>query len=555
MSGDWFQTITYGDLLDDSARRFPTRVALNFGERAWTFPELRDEVDRVARGLLRLGVQAGDVVGVWLVNRPEWYVTAFAIARIGAVLLPINTAFRAEDLRFVVRHSRCSTLVFATRSGPVSYLDIALGLWPDLADQKRDALALTDAPDLRNVVLLDPDDPPSGCRIWEEVLNEAATVGQATLDARARAVSPHDPVTVMYTSGTTGNPKGVVHSHHAIRNVVDQANRLNVRETDVILMYLPLFHAYAFYEGPLLSLATGARCVLLERFDAGETLRALERERATLCFGFTTHFQDLLDHPDFAATDRSSLRAGIMAVGPRSMEPIGYRVQREFGGRIVSGYGMTEIGVGATLGFLDEDEEHSAATSGYPLSGYEFRIVDPETGAECPRGEPGEVLIRSYQVTEGYLHDEVRTGATIDLDGWLHSGDVGVLLDDGYLKVLGRYKDLIRVGGENVDPAEVEAVYAAHPAVRGAVLVGVPNERLHEVGCICVMLAPGTRTDDLEDELLHLCDGRLAAFKRPRHLVLVEGFPMTASGKIQRHELRAAALKHLALADLDEPSP
>jgi fatty-acyl-CoA synthase len=552
MTERWFPEQTLGDLVDRAAERFGDRTALTFGDRTWTFAELKREVDDVARALLARGIKPGDVVGVWMLNRPEWIFLAFAVYKTGAVLLPVNTALREDDCSFILSHSGCRLLFFAERSGPVSYLDLLKRIVPGLGG---DATAGADAtldvgrhplPKLEGLIILDPGDPAGGCTPWEDFVAAGRSVSQVDVSDRAAAVSPAAISTVMYTSGTTGNPKGVLHSHHAIRNVVDQANRLSVRVTDVILMYLPLFHAYGFYEGPLLSLLSGARCVLMTRFDPGEALALLERERATMCFGFSAHFQDLLDHPAFGSTARSSLRVSVLAVGPASMEDLARRACREFGGRIVSAYGMTEIGVGATLGLLDEDEDHSAATSGYPLPGYEFLIADRQTGAEVPVGAPGEVLTRSYQVMEGYLNEPELTKAAIDADGWLHSGDMGTMSPDGYLRIVGRYKDMLRVGAENVDPAEVEALYLAHPAVRAAIVVGIPDRRLDEVGCLCVV--PGANAgdrDELSAELLHYADGKLASHKRPRKVVFVDSLPMTPSGKVQRHLLRDSVLSVL----------
>lgn len=484
-----------------------------------------------------------------MLNRAEWIFAAFAALDIGAVLLPINTALREQDLAFILRHSQCRVLVMAPRSGPVDYTAVLDAVAPELHDAAPGPLRLESLPALRWVVMLDVDRSERGYVSWADFVETLG--GEAECDRLRSAVSPDALAVAMYTSGTTGTPKGVMHSHHGIRNVVDQANRMNVRGSDVLLMFLPLFHAYAFYEGPLLSLVTGARCVLLPRFDAGDALAALERHRATMCFGFSTHFSDLMDHPDFETTDRSSLRVSIMAVGPASMESVGRRVARGFGGRVISGYGMTELGPGAALGFLDEDEDHGAATSGYPLPGYEFRTIDPVTGAVQPRGTPGEVLIRGYQVTEGYLDEPVLTAAAIDADGWLHSGDVGIIQQDGYLRIVGRYKDMLRVGGENVDPAEVEALYAQHPCVKVAALVPVPDARLDEVGCLCVVRADAAGSADaLRAELLHYVDTRLAAHKRPRHVAFVDELPMTASGKLQRHVLRDIAVVSLDLDPL-----
>ncbi len=540
---EWFVKKTYASAVDEAADRFSHRTALSFDGLHWSFAELREEVNTAASRLARLGVAAGDVVGLWLDNRPEWVFTFFAAAKLGAVVLPMNTGLRSDDCRYVLQHSRCSTLVFAPRSGPVSYLEVLESIIPSLGEQDPAHLSLTDFPQLRRIVGLNEDGRHAGIISWNE--SPTANGNEGTWPV----VNPDGVATIMYTSGTTGAPKGVMHSHHALRNVVDQANRLNVREADVILMFLPLFHAYGLYEGPLMSLLTGARMCLLDRFDAGLALATLAAERATLCFGFSTHFQDMLAHSDFAQTDRTSLRAGILAVGPRSLEPLAFRVQREFGGKMVSGFGMTEIGVGATLGFIDEDE--GAFRDHVRISASGVRVPDRRSRIPRPSsdGEPGEVLVRGYQVMLGYLDDPDQTARAVDVDGWLHTGDIGVRLPDGYIKILGRYKDMLRVAGENVDPSEVEALYIDHPALATAVVVGVPDDRLEEVPCLCIQLRDGCPFDEeLRQELLGFADGRLAAFKRPRHIVSFDRLPMTASGKTARAEIQAIAHERVTTA-------
>ncbi len=495
---EWFTKQTFGSLLDSAAERMGDRPALTFEGKEFSFLDLQTEAHGVARALIASEVSPGEIVALWMDNRPEWIHTQFGTALAGATLLPVNTNLRANDLAYILRHSRCSTLILASRSGPVSYQSIL----EDVLNSDSDG----SWSDLKRIVVLDADVVPEGWLGWSDFLRAGSTVSDDVLAARAGSVSPDDPALVMYTSGTTGKPKGVVHSHHAIRNVTDQANRLGVTEVDVTVIFLPLFHAYGFYEGPLLTLVTGARMVLLRRFQPDETLKAIEDERGTMCFGFVTHFSDLLSSPNFAQADRSTLRASIMAVGPLAMRKVAYETQRRLGGKVVSGFGMTEIGPCASLGFLDEDEVHSCETSGYPLSGYGFRVIDPDSGEDCERGVPGEVLVRTYQVTSGYSYDPQRTAELVDPEGWLHTGDLGVQRPDGYVQIVGRYKDQLRVGGENVDPSEVEAFFLERTTLIDALLVGIPDERLGEVPCMCVIV-DGDLTPDVTEALLSLADG------------------------------------------------
>lgn len=312
------------------------------------------------------------------------------------------------------------------------------------------------------------------------------------------------------------------------------------------MMYLPLFHLFAFSEGMLTSMVTGARQVLTEGFDPAESLDLIERERATVLHGFDTHYKDLLEVQERHPRDVSSVRTGILAAGMQSSTAIARRA-RELLGRFVSGYGMSEIGVGVAIGALDSTPEQSCEASGYPAPGYEVRIVDPGTGREQPAGVPGEIFARGYSLMRGYYNRPEATAAAIDADGWLHTGDMGLLRADGHLRFMGRYKDMLKVGGENVDPMEVEAFLMAHPGITLAAVVGYPDARLSEVGVAFVRREPGRPLT--VDEVLAHCRGRIARFKIPRHVIFVDEFPMTSSGKIQKAKLREEALRQLPLSD------
>ncbi|GIX48770.1 MAG: AMP-binding protein [Candidatus Tectimicrobiota bacterium] len=543
--GEWFEKVTFGEMLDRVARRFGEREALVFGEQRWTFAQLKADCDRAARGLIRCGIAPGDKVALWLPNRPEWIHILFAVAKIGAVLVPINTRFRTADLEYVLRQSDSTTLITTDHSGPVGYLEMVRALIPEL-DACPDPQALRTAafPELRRVIVVSEQAYPGTLR-WRDVVAAAAAVDEAELFARQQAVDPDGTVLIMYTSGTTGFPKGVMHCHNILRNITDEANRLAVRPRDVILMYLPLFHAFGLYEGPLMSVVTGARQVLMAHFDAGEALRLIERERVTLIHGFDTHFHDLMAHPACAHTDRSSLRTGILAAGLSSSEPVARRAQRLLC-PTVSGWGMTEVGVGAALGFLTDSEDDRCLASGAPLPGYEFKVIDPQSGQPVPYGTPGELCCRGYGVMQGYYKKPEETAKVIDAEGWLHSGDMAVMREDETIRFLGRYKDMLKVGGENVDPIEVEALLLQHPAVAQAQVVGVPDPRLSEVPCACVVLAPGAHVT--AEELIAFCRGKIASFKIPRHVLFMKRFPMTSSGKVQKFKLRELSVKELGLS-------
>jgi fatty-acyl-CoA synthase len=535
-SADWFEKTALGALAEKAARRWGTREAICFRDRRWTFAEIAAGVDRVARGLLALGVRPGDKVALWMLNCPEWIEIAFAVLRIGAVLVPINTRFRTDDVAYVVDQSDSTTLILAERSGPVDYLAMVRELQP--LGVGREASRL---PKLERIVLFGDARRP-GTVAWNELLERGAAVDEATFVARVGAVDPEALAFLMYTSGTTGFPKGVMHNHRVIRNVTDRAFRLGITEHDVIMMYLPLFHTFAFTEGMLTSMISGARQVLVSTFDPDESLALIARERATIVHGFDTHFKELCDAHDRHLRDVSSVRTGLCAAGMSSSTSIARRARTLFRG-LISGFGMSECGVGVAIGALDSTEEQSCEASGYPAPGYEIRVVDPASGKDQPVGVPGEIFVRGYTLMLGYYNKPEATAAAIDPGGWLHTGDMGLLRADGYLRFMGRYKDMLKIGGENVDPMEVEAYLMTHPAISVAAVVSYPDARLSEVGVAFIRREPGHALTE-EDVLAH-CRGRIASFKIPRHVVFVDDFPMTGSGKIQKVKLRGEALRRL----------
>ena len=540
---DWFEKTPIGSLVDVAARRFETKEALYFEGNRWAFGQLKEEVDRVARGLIQLGIQPGEKVALWMPNRPEWIHALFAVAKTGAVLVPINTRFRTNDLEYVVRQSDATTLITVDRSGPVDYLGMVRELCPEVETGDPNDLRPRNFPELRRILVVG-DTNYCGTVSWEEILSSAEAVTSRELEQRQQRVDPDNPVLIMYTSGTTGFPKGVVHTHNILRNVSDEANRMGMTPQDVILMYLPLFHAFGLYEGPLMSTMTGARTVLTTVFDPVEALQLIRREKVSVLHGFDTHFHGLISHPDCQSTDRSSLRTGILAAGMARSEPVARRTQ-EILCTTVTGWGMTEVGVAASMSFLDSTQEDRCLGSGYPLPGYEFKVVDPESGADLPPMEMGELYVRTYAMMQGYYNKPEETNQAIDHEGWLRTGDVATIREDGFVRFMGRYKEQLKVGGENVDPVEVEALLLGHPAVAEAQVVGVPDERLSEVACACIVPMDGQEVS--AGGLMDYCHGKLASFKLPRYVLFMEGYPMTPSGKVQKFKLRELAEEELGL--------
>jgi len=533
-ASDWFPKRTLGLLPRDAAREHGAREALLFKGKRWSFADLASEIDTAARGLMALGIAPGEKVALWMVNRPEFITAAFAVMKVGAVLVPINTRFRSEDTAYVLAQSDASTLILGARSGPVDYFAMLRELAPSVGTGR---VSETRFPHLRRAIALG-DVAAAGAVSWDAMLAGAAAAGQRALEARAEAVDPEATAFLMYTSGTTGFPKGVMHSHRIVRNVVDRAFRMAITASDTILMYLPLFHLFGFSEGMLMSMVTGARQVLTETFDADESLALLADERATILHGFDTHYKGLIEALERAPRALPRIRTGICAAGMSSSTTIARKARAAFG-PLVSGYGMSEFGAGASIGALDSTEEQCVEASGEPAPGYEIAILDPDTGKRQPIGVPGEILVRSYMLMRGYYDKPEETARAIDADGFMHTGDMGVMRPDGHLRFLGRYRDMLKIGGENVDPMEVEAFLMTHPAINLAAVVSLSDARLSEVAVAFVRVEPGRALT--EADVVEYCRGKIASFKIPRRVAFVDDFPMTGSGKIQKVKLRDEA--------------
>ncbi|MEW2526516.1 AMP-binding protein [Streptomyces sp. NPDC047071] len=512
---------TIGQNLDRAVAAWPDREALvdvPSGAR-WTYAEFGAAVERLARALMGAGVGQGDRVGIWAVNCAEWVLVQYASARVGAIMVNINPAYRSHELAYVLKQAGIGLLVASQTHKSSDYRA--------MVEQVRQ-----ECPDLRRVVYVADGS-------WDDLLAAADAVTPAELAAREARLTCDDPVNIQYTSGTTGFPKGATLSHHNILNNGYWVGRtLGYSEQDRICVPVPFYHCFGMVMGNLAATSHGA-CVVIPApsFDPVSTLHAVERERCTSLYGVPTMFIAELNLADFATYDLSSLRTGIMAGSPCPVEVMKRVVAEMHMEQVSICYGMTETSPVSTQTRGDDDLERRTATVGRVLPHIEVKVVDPVTGVTLPRGSSGELCTRGYSVMLGYWREPERTADVIDSGRWMHTGDLAVMRDDGYVRIVGRIKDMVIRGGENVYPREIEEFLHAHPKIADVQVVGVPDERYGEVPLACVILHEGVEELTL-DEVRAFCEGRLAHYKVPAGLRILDAFPMTVSGKVRKVELR-----------------
>ncbi|MFE2332148.1 linear/branched/unsaturated fatty acid:CoA ligase LbuL [Streptomyces coelicoflavus] len=512
---------TIGANLDRAIAAHPDREALVDvpSGRRWTYAEFGAAVDEVARGLLAKGVTRGDRVGIWAVNCPEWVLVQYATARIGVIMVNVNPAYRAHELEYVLQQSGITLLVAS--------LDHKSSDYRAIVEQVR-----ARCPALRETVYI--GDPS-----WDALTAGAAAVPQERADALAAELSCDDPVNIQYTSGTTGFPKGATLSHHNILNNGYWVGRtVGYTEQDRVCLPVPFYHCFGMVMGNLGATSHGA-CIVIPApsFEPAATLEAVQRERCTSLYGVPTMFIAELNLPDFASYDLTSLRTGIMAGSPCPVEVMKRVVAEMHMEQVSICYGMTETSPVSLQTRMDDDLEHRTGTVGRVLPHIEVKVVDPVTGVTVPRGDAGELRTRGYSVMLGYWEEPGKTAEAIDPGRWMHTGDLAVMREDGYVEIVGRMKDMIIRGGENIYPREVEEFLYAHPKIADVQVVGVPHERYGEEVLACVV--PRDAADPLTlEELRAYCDGQLAHYKVPSRLQLLDSFPMTVSGKVRKVELR-----------------
>jgi fatty-acyl-CoA synthase len=495
----------------------------------WTYAELNERVDRLARGLLAAGLEAGDRVGIWAPNCAEWVLVQFATAKVGVILVNVNPAYRTSELEHALRRSGCRMLIAATAFKTSDYAGMIEEVRPSL-------------PELERVVLLDSS-------AWHELLRAGESVDPGALPARMAELDFDDPINIQYTSGTTGLPKGATLSHHNIlNNAFSVAESCRYTEQDRVCIPVPFYHCFGMVMGNLGCTTHGATMVVpAAGFEAASVLETVAAERCTSLYGVPTMFIAELNDPGFEDHDLSSLRTGIMAGAPCPVEIMRQVIEKMHMSEVTICYGMTETSPVSTQTSVDDPIEKRVGTVGRVGPHVEVKVVDPEHGRAVSRGEPGELLTRGYCVMLGYWNDPERTAEAVDAAGWMHTGDLATMDDDGYLNIVGRSKDMVVRGGENVYPREVEEFLRGHPDVIDVAVIGVADARYGEELMAWVKLRDESSFD--EDAMAEFCRGRIAHFKVPRYLKVCDEFPLTVTGKVQKFRMREAAIAELGLED------
>jgi len=520
---------TIGDNLEETAARFGDREALVVAHQGirQSWSEFNASVDQVAKGLMARGIGAGDRVGMWSPNYAEWVYVQFATAKIGAIQVNINPAYRTSELEYAMNQSGCKMLVTRTEYLTSAYKDMVESV-------------IDNCPDLEQVIYFDTDD-------WNELVASGQQVSDDELRTRMDSLSPIDDINIQYTSGTTGFPKGATLSHKAILNDAKFVGQMcDYDEADRVCIPVPFYHCFGMVMGNLACAVFGATMVVpCPTFDPAAVLAALETERCTSLYGVPTMFIAQLGHADLKTKDLSSLRTGIMAGSPCPIEVMRQVIDDMNMSEVTIAYGQTETSPVSTQTRTTDSVEARVTTVGQVLPHVEAKIVDPETGQTVERGQEGEYCTRGFHVMNGYWNDPEKTAEAIDADGWMHSGDLATMDDDGYVNIVGRIKDMIIRGGENVYPREIEEFLYTHPEIVDAQVIGVPDHKYGEEIMAWVQLADESSLS--EDELKAFCKGKIAHFKIPRYVSFVGEFPMTVTGKVRKAEMRAKSIADLGL--------
>lgn len=542
---------TVGGILEKYVAEDPDHEFMIYPDRGlrFTYKEFDERVNIFAKGLLSIGVTKGSKVGVWAKNVPDWMTFMFATAKIGAVLVTVNTNYKNAELEYIMKNADIHTMCMVNGYRDSDYVQILYDLVPELKTTQRGKLRSEKFPELRNVVYIGQE-KLRGMYNTSELMKLGTLVGDDELERAKSRVDCHDEINMQYTSGTTGFPKGVMlTSHNILNNGLTIGDRMHFTAADRLLICVPLFHCFGCVLGVCSVITYGSTMVMVEDFDPLKVLASVHRERCTALHGVPTMFIAELHHPMFDMFDLSSLRTGIMAGAPCPIETMKQVMDKMYCKEIISVYGLTETSPGMTASATTDSMEIRATTVGRAFPNVEVKVLDPQTNEECPPGTPGEMCCKGYNIMKGYYKNPEATAAIIDENGFLHSGDLGVMDENGYFRITGRIKEMIIRGGENIYPREIENFLYKMPQIEAIEVAGIPSPKYGEqVGAFIKIKEGCTLT---EEEVKLYCRGQIARYKIPKYIFFVEGYPMTASGKIQKYRLKDIGLDLLKEKGID----
>lgn len=541
---------TVGQVVKEQAARNPDTEAYVYPEHGIrkTYKEFDEETDRLAKAFIGIGIEKGEHVAIWSDNKREWLLSQFATGKMGGVLVTVNTSYQSSELEYLLEQSDATTLILGEEFKGTSYIEILNTVCPELATADKGRINSKNLPHFKRVIVMSTNSYP-GIYTWAEFEAFAEKVNDSEFEERFASMDPDEVINIQYTSGTTGFPKGVMLTHlNVVNNGKLIGDTMNLTEKDRLCIPVPFFHCFGCVLGTMAAVTHSTTMVIAEQFEPKRVLQMVQDEKCTGLHGVPTMFIAELNHPEFESFDTSTLRTGIMAGSPCPIEVMKKVINDMGASEITIAYGQTESSPVITQTRADDDIEKRVSTVGKPHTGVEVKIIDPTTEKKAETGVPGELCTRGYHVMKGYYKNEEATKNAIDSEGWLHTGDIAVEDEDGYIAITGRIKDMVIRGGENIYPREIEEFLYQHPSVQDVQVVGVPDPKYGEELMAWVILKEGEQLD--AEELKDYCQDKISRHKIPRYIEFTKEYPMTASGKIQKFKLRELSVEHSQKAEV-----